>query len=289
MNERVVADFVGEFYLTDMAQAEPVQGRVVMSPKRLVLVGEDGKTSIPTSAVFDVAVGHVPPEMREFFSDSVTIAYDEGDGRRMAIVEGDSDTIEKFATVLFKAILNGCEVTVEHPVRKGGRVVDTPPRRARIRVGDRTLSLSGPEVDLAIGLETITDFARETRTIRGESRAALEVRHIPGTAALVTAVSLPSDRRMNILGRYLRLEYSDLVEELSDIALSNEEVQSLVAIYSAGEGVDPVTVIEGDASRTTMVLNSLQEKGLVADDETGTVLTPKGRIVVNNRLEEVNA
>jgi len=288
MSERVIADFVGRFFMTDMDRADPIRGRIIMSPKRLVLVGDDHKVTVPTSSMFDVAVGHVPPEMREFFSDSVTIAYREDGQRRMAIVEAESETVDKFATVLFKAHLNGRTVTVEHPARRGGRVVDSPVRKAKLSVDDGSLAFSGPDVNFSIDLATVTNFEKETRTLGGESRPALSVRHIPGTTALVSVVALPSERVMNLLGRYFRLEYSDIVESLSDISLSDEEVQVLVAIYSAGEGVDPLDVVALDASRTTMVLNGLGEKELVADDDAGTVLTPKGRVVVNSRLEEIN-
>jgi helix-turn-helix protein len=289
MSERVIADFVGRFYVTDMSREDPVRGRVVMSPKRLVLVGDERKVTVPTAAMFDIAVGHVPPEMRSFFSDSVTVAYRTDEGRRMAVVEAESETVDKFATVLFKSHLNGRTVTVEHPAERGGRVVDSAVRKAKLAVDAGTLAFSGPDVDFTIDLATVTDFEKETRTLGGESRPALSVRHVPRTTALRSIVALPSERVMNILGRYFRLEYSDIVESLQDVSLSDEEVQVLVAIYSAGEGVDPLEVVAADASRTTMVLNGLREKGLVADGADGTALTPKGRVVVNSRLEEVNA
>jgi helix-turn-helix protein len=288
VSERIVADFVGRFYLTDMAREDPVRGRIMMSPKRLVLAGDDRRVTVPTGAMFDVAVGHVPPEMRAFFSDSVTIAYNADDGRRMAVVEADGDTIEKFSTVLFKAHLNGREVTVEHPARRGGRVVDSAAKQARLSVDDGTLAFAGPDVDFDIDLATVTNFEKETHTFDGRSRPALTVHHVPATTALVSIVALPSERAMNLLGRYVRLEYSDIVESLSDVSLSDEEVQILVAIYSAGEGVDPLQVVTADASRTAMVLNGLREKGLVVDAADGTSLTPKGRVVVNSRLEEIN-
>jgi helix-turn-helix protein len=289
MSERVIADFVGRFFLTDMDREEPVRGRIVMSPKRLVLVGDDRKVTVPTAAMFDIAVGHVPPEMRSFFSDSVTVAYRTDEGRRMAVVEAESDTVDKFATVLFKTNLNGRTVTVEHPAERGGRVVDSTIRRATLAVDDGALAFAGPDVDFTIDLATVTEFEKETRTLAGERRPALSVRHVPRTTALLSVVALPSERVMNLLGRYLRLEYSDLVESLQDVTLSDGEVQVLVAIYSAGEGVDPIDVVAADASRTTMVLNGLREKGLVVDGDDGTALTPKGRVVVNSRLEEVNA
>jgi helix-turn-helix protein len=288
VSERVIADFVGRFYLTDMKSAEPVRGRIVLSPKRLVLAGEDRKVTVPIDSMFDVAVGNVPPEMREFFSDSLTVAYDDDGRRRMAVVEADSDTIDKFATVLFRTHLNGRTVLVKHPARRGGRVVDADAKEARLGVDDGALSFSGSNGSFDIDLATVTNFEKETQTLRGSARPALSVRHVPGTTALGTVIALSSERVMNLLGRYLRLEYSDLVESLSDVSLSDEEVQVLIAIYSAGEGVDPLDVVAVDASRTTMILNGLIEKGLVADADGGTVLTPKGRIVVNSRLEEVN-
>ena len=288
MSESVIADFVGSFFITDMDREDPVRGRIIMSPKRLVLVGDDHKVTVPTSAMFDIAVGHVPPEMRGFFSDSITIAYRTDEGRRMAVVEAESDTVDKFATVLFKAHLNGRTVSVEHPARRGGRVVDSRAQKAKLHVDDGALGFSGPDVDFSIDLATVTDFEKERRTLGGEDRPALSVRHVPGTTALVSIVALPSERVMNLLGRYFRLEYSDIVESLSDISLSDEEVQVLVAIYSAGEGVDPLDVVAADASRTTMVLNGLREKELVVDSDEGTALTPKGRVVVNSRLEEIN-
>jgi len=289
MSERVIADFVGQFFVTDMQREEPVRGRIVMSPKRLVLVGDDGKVTIPTSAMFDIAVGHVPPEMRSFFSDSITVAYRESGQRRMAVIEAESDTVDKFATVLFKAHLNGRTVTVQHPARRGGRVVDSPVTQARLSVDAGVLQFSGPDVEFVIDLATVTNFEKETRTLDGESRPALSVRHVPETTAIVSVVALPSERVMNLLGRYFRLEYSDIVEDLADVSLSDEEVQVLVGIYSAGEGVDPMEMVAADASQTTMVLNGLREKELVADGDTGTVLTPKGRVVVNSRLEEINS
>lgn len=260
MNERVVADFVGEFYLSGMDRDDPVRGRIVMSPRRLVLAGESRRETIPTTSVFDIAVGQVPPEMRAFFSDSVTVAYEVDDTRRLAIVEAGAETIEKFTDVLFKAQLNGREVTVEHPARRGGRVVDTPARPARLTVDDRRLGFGGPEVDFDVDLATVTSFERGTRTLDGRSRPALVVHHVPRTTALVSVV-----------------------------ALSDEELQVLVGVYSTDGEAEPTDVITADASRTALVLDGLREKGLVVDGEGGIDLTPKGRIVVNSRLETVNA
>jgi helix-turn-helix protein len=289
VSERVIADFVGEFYLSDMERADPVRGRIVMSPKRLVLAGESRRETIPTSTVFDIAVGQVPREVRKFFSDSVTVAYGDDGTRRTAIVEADSGTIEKFTDVLFRAHLNGRDVTVKHPARRGGRVVDTPARPARLAVDDRRLVFNGPDAGFDVDLTTVTGFERRERTFDGRPRPSLMGHHLPGTTALVSAVSLPSERLMNLLGRYLRLEYSDVREELADVSLSDEALQALIGIYSSDGEADPTDVITTEAGRRAVVLDRLLEKELVVDGESGVVLTPKGRVVVNSRLETVNS
>ncbi|MFB6122828.1 MAG: CheF family chemotaxis protein [Haloferacaceae archaeon] len=286
--ERILVDFVGEFFVTGTGATEPSSGRILMSSRRLVLAGSDDKTTIPMSSIFDVAVGHVPPEMREFFNDSVTIAYERGDTRRFAVVEAGSDTVDKFTTILFKAQLNGIEATVKHPARRGGRVLDTPTRLGKLRVKRGRMVFAELPSPFEIDLGTVTEISKTSRTLGGKSRPTLEVRHLPSTTSVVTDVILPTQRKMNLLGRYLRLEYSDLMEELEDISLTDEELQVLVGLYSAGEAADPTELVTADPSRTTMVLNSLREKGLVVDGEQETSLTPKGRVVITDRLEDIN-
>lgn len=122
MSESVIADFVATFNSERSTRAEPVKGRVLLSQKRLVLAADNSKTTIPLSAIFDVAVGHVPPDLGDFFDSTVTVAFEKGDDRFVAVVEADDETIEKFSTVLFKALLNGTDTTVQHPAEIGGRV-----------------------------------------------------------------------------------------------------------------------------------------------------------------------
>jgi helix-turn-helix protein len=106
----------------------------------------------------------------------------------------------------------------------------------------------------------------------------------------MTMAATDSTRKMSILGRYLRLEYSDLMTELKDVELTDDKKEVLIALYSGagGEGMSLATVVGKEASQVTMVLNELEEDGLVVDSTDGTKLTPKGTVVVNNHLEDVN-
>ncbi|EMA68360.1 CheF family chemotaxis protein, partial [Halorubrum distributum] len=112
MEESVVADFVGRVHAASFGTDEPVTGRVLLSQRRLVLATDDGKETVPLSRVFDVVVGSVPGDLRSFFNDSVTVAYEQDGSRRAALVEGEPEDMDKFVRLLFKALLRNVTVTV---------------------------------------------------------------------------------------------------------------------------------------------------------------------------------
>jgi len=289
MSESVIADFVATFNSEASARAQPVKGRILLSEKRLVLAGDDGKVTIPLTSIFDIAVGHVPDGLGDFFSSTVTVAFERSGNRMVAAIEAEDDKIGKFTTVLFKAILNGTDVTVKHPARVGGRVTGESFKPAKLFLEPERVRFRQADDDVNIDLSTVSDFNRLTRDINGTEQAVLAVRHLNNGQAALSLAAMDSPRKMSILGRYLRLEYSDLMADLEDVTLSGEQIELLVAVYSTGPSVSLANVLDMDSSQLTMVLNDLREDELLVDGEEGPKLTPKGRVVVSNHLEDVNA
>ncbi|MFB6308639.1 MAG: CheF family chemotaxis protein [Haloarculaceae archaeon] len=292
MSESVIADFVGKFNSEVASRADPIRGRVILSEKRLVLAAnENDKLTIPLSSIFDIAVGHVPPDLGDFFDSTVTVAFERGNHRLVAAIEADDEKIQKFSNVLFKAILNGTETTVKQRARIGGRVTDEEFETAGLFLQPGAVEFRGADGTFTVDLETVTDFERSTREIAGSDRPVLAFRHMKGGTAITTLAAIPSPRKMSILGRYLRREYSDLMQELQDIELTNDKKQVLVAIYSAGdmEGIPLAKIVGADASEVTMLLNDLKDDGLIQDGDGGPTLTPKGEIVASRHLEDVNS
>lgn len=289
MPEATIADFVARFLPDDRRGPEPVTGRVVLSQKRLVLASSDERTTIPLPDVFDVVVGHVPRDLSAYFDDTVAIAYTVLGERRTAVVEADAETISRFRTVLFKALLGGSTVRIKHPARIGGRYTDATARKASLRLEEGAVTFGGMEAPLRIELSSITYMEKTDLTINGRTRPALNVQFTEDGRAVTAEVVMSSSRLMNLLGRYLRLEYSDLLEEIGEIDISDVETELLVAIYSGAGGDDAATVLEKDPSAVTMLLNTLEEKELVASTHDGTKLTSLGRLAVSDRVERVNA
>jgi len=221
----------------------------------------------------------------------VTLAFEMKGRRHKAVVEADDSTIQKFATVLFKAILNATRMSIKHPARVGGRVTDESFTPCRLFLRPQSVRFKTRDETVEIELATVTEFSRTNREINGDnSQPVLELQHMPAGEAMMTMAAMNTPREMTILGRYLRLEYTELMNELKDVEITADEKEILTAIYSGGgqEGVSLVGIVDIDPSNVTVVLNRLEEKDLVIDTASGTRLTSKGQIVVNRHLEEVN-
>ncbi|OYR55869.1 CheF family chemotaxis protein [Halorubrum halodurans] len=289
MEESVVADFVGRVHASDVGDDEPVRGRVLLSQRRLVLATADARTTIPLSRVFDVVVGTVPGDLKSFFSDSVTVAYERGGTRSTALVEGEPDDMDRFTRLLFTALLRDVTVTVRHPAKVGGRVTDATDRKASVSPSAGSIGFVGCDEPFSVDLSTVIDYDRTARTLAGTRRPALVFRHVPEDRTVTSIVTVPDERTLNVLGRYIRLEYEEVRTEIEELDPTEEELEVLVSIYSAGGEASVSQVVTGDATRTSMILDSLRESGLVVDGEAGAALTRKGRMVVTTYLESVNS
>jgi helix-turn-helix protein len=207
MSESIIADFVGKFNAEVLTRAEPVKGRVLLSQKRLVLAArEDDKLTIPLSSIFDIAVGHIPPDLGDFFDSTVTVAFERGNSRHVAVVEADDDKISKFSTVLFKAILNGTETTVKERARVGGRVTSEEYTTAKLFLKPGTVEFRKPDGSFEVSLKTVTDFQRSTREIAGSNRPALNFRHMKDGTAITTEAALKQLLVIQFLGGHEEFE-----------------------------------------------------------------------------------
>lgn len=290
MSSRVIADFVGRYVPNPKrgVPETPTDGRIVMNNSQLVVAGDDERLTVPLSDVVDVVVGNVPPGLRDLFDDTVTVGYEREGSVETVLIEAEDDTIDRFVGVLFKCLLNGTEGVVKHPARVGGRVMDTPVLPTRLAVKGDGVRFKTPREDFLIELSSVVDFNRVERSPDGTARPTLLVQHTDGSEVQTSLLAPDSTRALNLLGRYLRVEYERLLGEVADLSLSTAEKRILVSIHATGGDMDFSQVLGGDAARATNVLNSLRKKDLVDEDETGASLTPTGRVVVNRRIEDVN-
>lgn len=286
----VLADFTARVAVETKDWDAGGKARVLLNETALVLAtGEDDRLTIPLSGVLDINRG-VPAIFDALPGTPVSVAYRDGNARRVATVAPDERTAEKFATVLFKALLSGTTVVLRHPAKVGGRVVDSSFHGGILSLSADSVQFETDEGPVSIPLGAVVDFDRQERTIEGSDRPVLVVSHVDDGTALTTVAATESSRELALLGRFLRQEYQTVIDSLSELRLAESETEMLTTLYSAGDmDVSLPAVLDTDPKRVKRILHALHEKGLVESGENGPVLTARGRIVVNEYLERVNA
>ena len=286
----VLADFTATFAAETEAFDDPVDGRVLLGKGQLVLAASDeDKVTIPLGAIFDISPGNTPNFFDPMPGEPVTVAYSDGSERRAVAIAADEGTIEKFVTVLYKAILNGTDVTLKHPAKVGGRVTDKDFKGGLLTLETEAVQFDTDQGPVTIPLDSVIDFTREERAVDGTTRPVLVVSHMDGGTALTTLAAVESNRKLSILGRYIQRVYSRVIDSLNDLSLSETETETLATIYSTGDmDVSLSSVLDTEPNQVKRLLHALHEKGLIESNDGGPVLTAKGQIVVTHYLERVN-
>jgi helix-turn-helix protein len=116
----------------------------------------------------------------------------------------------------------------------------------------------------------------------------LSVQHDENGQTVTSEISMHSRRKMNILGRYLRLIYHWIKSDVRDVELPEDRLEVLVGLYSTGPDIDLASLLDLDEAELEAKLAALHEENLITDDVTPCELTPQGRFVVNEEIEDVN-
>ena len=282
MSNETLAKFRGAVAAEAPGWEEPRRGQIVLRREQLVLAAEGQQFPISLSAVFDVNTGSRPQTFGPVSGVPVTVAYDDGEGKRVALIGAKAEYVEKFEPAVFKTILTDTWMSVKHPARRGGRVTDATFRPALLSVSKSGVRFDTDSGAVRIDTAAVVGFGRQKQTVDGTEQFALVVRHIADGAAVTTAATADSARTLSLLGRYLRRRYDELLAALSELSLSEPELEVLVTLYSTSQaGVDISDVLDVSADRLSGILNSLHERSLVEPGRDGPALTTMGRVVVN--------
>jgi helix-turn-helix protein len=286
----VLADFTATFAAEADPFDDPVDGRVLLGKGQLVLAASDEeKITIPLEAIFDISLGSTPNFFDPMPGTPVTVAYSDRNQRLAVAVATGEQTISKFVTVLYKAILNGTDVTLKHPAKVGGRVTDTAFKGGLLTLETGAVQFDTDQGPVTIPLDSVIDFSREQRAVDGTSRPVLVVSHMDSGTALTTLAAVDSNRKLSILGRYLQRVYGRVIDSLNELSLSETETETLATIYSTGDmDVSLASVLDTEPNQVKRLLHALHEKGLIESNDGGPVLTARGQIVVTHYLERVN-
>jgi helix-turn-helix protein len=286
----VLADFTATFNSETETLSTPAEGRILLGSDQLVLaVSDDEQERIPLSAIVDITIGSVPKVFDPLPGTPISIALKHDGKHRSVLIAADEATIEKFATVLFKTMLNGASATIKHPAKLGGRVLDTEYQGGILGVDANAVKFETDDGPVIIKLDGVIDFSQGTQVVDGHKRSVLMVDHVQGDETLTTVAAMESSQQLAILGRLLRREYQKQMESLKELSLSGTETEVLTTIYSTGDrDISLSNVLGIEPKQVKQLLHGLHEEGLIESGDNGPILTAKGQVVVNHYLERVN-
>lgn len=272
----------------------PLAGRVVFGQEELVVSDGEGEVCqvIDLDDLTDIAVDYTPPNLDGVFDSSVGIAYDgDGDGE-LVVIELPGKKQMDVATSLFTLVLSATPVVATHPARKGGRVTDETPAEYILTLESRTLGFTDPEdgsTAFEIRLSDVIYVERDTQTYEDERFRSLLVRHLQASGQVVSTDLAPKDDEMfKLLERFVMRNYEQRKAEMQGLNLSDAQKEVLVAMYSTGEGMDIPMILDKDPEELSELLDSLQRLGLIREAGDGARLTGSGRMVVSDKVDDVN-
>ncbi|MFB6164897.1 MAG: CheF family chemotaxis protein [Haloarculaceae archaeon] len=297
LTEPVRTDFTARVSTTGGVIDGPTRGRVLVGQETLLLTAtqstpEAGErrvvTSVALSSIFDVAVDYVPSHVEDRFEDAFSVAYEVDGTQRIAVVEPDPKDTREAAQTLYAAVLDGKRAMVTHFARVGGRVLDEPARPMTIRIEPERLRFSADDDAFAIDLSEVVHVETGRRQLGERTLRALLVRYRAEEGPVTVYVGTPSKRLLALLHRYVELEYGQKKADVGELSLSAGEKEILVALYTTAGGIEVSTILDKDSDAVASHLDSLREAGLIETSGGGTALTETGRIVVSERLDDVN-
>ena len=254
-------------------------GRIILSNRRIVLVSNEGKRTIPLSKISTIKgrndVSQAISQVSAYLSVQV-----RADVTLLAPAE-----YEAFEAALFGTMLDQRPVIVKHPAVKGGVVQDATWGKGRMNV-------EGEQVNLALSSGTfveveVDDVATVTsvdRTVKGSERPVLEIEHTEGGASVQTHVTGPK-QAVSVLGTFLaRGEDGDV----ADVDLESDELEVLMALYTGVSPFELPDFVGMDVETVEETFDALVEQGILERVRTRreVELKARGRSIAGDAMTD---
>lgn len=283
--EHKIADRQGKFLQAmkggrKLKDADWTSGRILLSNKRLILAGNDGKRTIPLTDVDGVSGRYDVNQTVARVSDYVSLRFDEN-----VILLSTGNETEQLEADLFGAMLNQRMVRVKHPAVKGGVVQDTDWEKARLKVQTGELGIavaSGTFVQ--VELDDVGSVEAGRRTVDGNTQTVLEVEHTEAETSVQTYISGKA-RYCSLLKSLLQkgAEQSETAAELSQT-----EKRVLMALYSGVSSFEIPDFLGMDIDRVEEIFDRLIELDILEEvrKRREVTLKTRGRNIASKSINE---
>ncbi|MCD2204994.1 chemotaxis protein CheF1 [Halobacterium sp. KA-6] len=285
-SEYKIADGAGKFLQAvkegrRMKDAEWTNGRILLSNKRIVLAGNDGKRNVPLSKVASLSGRYDVNQTVAQVSDYITLQLS---GESVLLVSMGGNT-EQFETKLYGALLDQTELLVKHPAVKGGVVQDASFERARIKVDEDQLSVALQNGSfVSVDLDDVGSAEAASLDVQGEKSPVLKVEHTVEDASVQTYFSSDS-HTCSILESLLTKEAE---KSQGSVDLSETEKRVLMALYSGVSSFEIPDFLGMDVDEVESIFERLIEVDVLEEVRKRREVTMKtrGRNIASEAINE---
>src|SRR6056297_3408620 len=255
-------------------------GRILLSNKRLVLAGNEGKRTIPLSEVRGVSGRYDVNQAVASVSDYLSLEV----GDDVLLVSTSMD-IDEFESKLYGAMLDQKMILTKHPAVKGGVVQDTDWERARVKIdiGEVGIAVASGTF-IQIELDDVGQVDTAKRTVEGETRTVLEVEHSEGSTSVQTYISGKA-RRSALLGSIFRKGEQ---QSSAGVELDEMEKEVLMALYTGVSSFEIPDFLGMDVDRVEEIFERLIELDVLEEvrKRREVSLKTRGRNIASESIND---
>jgi hypothetical protein len=283
--EHKIADTKGKFLQVvkngrKLNDPEWTSGRILLSNKRLVLAGNQGKRTIPLSEVKGLTGRYDVNQAVASVSDYLSVEF----GKNVVLLATGMD-IDEFETEIYGALLNQKMILTKHPAVEGGVVQDTNWEKARVKITEEMVNVAiASGTFVGIELDDIGSVERATRTVKGEQRTVLEVEHTQGDTSVQTYIS-GQTRRCSLLESLF--EKGERKNE-GGVELNETEKEVLMALYSGVSSFEIPDFLGMDVDEVESIFERLVEVDVLEEvrKRREVSLKTRGRNIASESINE---
>ena len=285
-SEYKIADGAGKFLQAvkdgrRMKDAEWTNGRILLSNKRIVLAGNDGKRNLRLSEVSSLSGRYDVNQTVAQVSDYVSIRMNS----ESVLLLSMGENTEQFEGKLFGALLDQTEMLVKHPAVKGGVVQDESFERARIKVDEDQLSVAMSNGSfVSVELDDVGSAEAASLQVDGEKSPVLKVEHTVEDTSVQTYFSSDS-HTCSILESLLSKEAR---KSQGSVELSETEKRVLMALYSGVSSFEIPDFLGMDVDEVESIFERLVEVDVLEEVRKRREVSMKtrGRNIASEAINE---
>ena len=255
-------------------------GRILLSNKRLVLAGNQGKRSVPLSKVNGLKGRYDVNQTVAAVSDYLSVEF----GKEVVLLSTSVD-IDEFETDFYGALLDQKMVLTKHPAVEGGVVQNTDWEKARIKITEGMVNVAiASGTFVGIELDDIGSVERATRTVEGEQRTVLEVEHTQGDTSVQTYVSGQTRRCTLLESLFLKGQRKNQ----GGVELDETEKEVLMALYSGVSSFEIPDFLGMDVDEVERIFERLIEVDVLEEvrKRREVSLKTRGRNIASESINE---